>query len=103
MRRLSLLAVMTAVVGVAHGQAFGDDAEKATARGMAGDWEATLKVSPQLHLRITLNIAEGKDGTLSGTWGSPEEGLEGLPLASIAIVDDILTFATEHGVAYKGK
>ncbi len=40
---------------------------------------------------------------LSGTWGSPEEGLEGLPLGSIAFTDGVLTFATKHGVTYKGK
>ena len=40
---------------------------------------------------------------MSGTWGSPDEGLEGLPLGSIAIKDDVLTFATKHGVTYKGK
>ena len=60
-------------------------------------------MTPQINLRITLKVIEGKDGALSGTWGSPDEGLEGLPLASIAMKDGVLTFTTKHGVTYKGK
>ncbi len=102
MKRVTLLAALV-VWNLAPGWAVGDDAGKAATPGMAGDWEGTLKVTPQISLRITLKVAEGKDGTLSGTWGSPDEGLEGLPLGSIALRDDVLTFATKHGVTYKGK
>ena len=70
---------------------------------MSGDWEGTLNVTPQIRLRITLKVVEGKDRALAGTWGSPDEVLEGQPLASIAIKDDVLTFATKHGVTFKGK
>jgi uncharacterized protein len=81
----------------------GDDAQKARAQGVAGDWEGTLNVTPQISLRITLKVTEGKDAALSGTWSSPDEGLEGLPLGSIAVQEGVLTFATKHGVTYKGK
>jgi hypothetical protein len=40
---------------------------------------------------------------LSGTWTSFDEGLEALPLASIAFKDGELTLATKHGAAYKAK
>jgi uncharacterized protein len=102
MKQVTLLAALL-VWNLAPGWAVGDDAGKAATPGMAGDWEGTLKVTPQISLRITLKVAEGKDGTLSGTWGSPDEGLEGLPLASIGLRDGVLTFATKHGVTYKGK
>src|SRR5262249_53357774 len=101
MKRLAFLAAL-AMVRLDPGRAIGDDATKAMAKGIAGDWEGSLKVNPQLSLRITLKVAD-KDGNLSGTWGSPDEGLEGLPLGSIALKDDVLTFTTKHGVTYKGK
>jgi pimeloyl-ACP methyl ester carboxylesterase len=102
MKRLTLLAVF-AMLYLPPGWTRADDARKATAQGIAGDWEGTLKVTPQISLRITLKVTEGKDAALSGTWGSPDEGLEGLPLASIALEDGVLTFTTKHGVTYKGK
>jgi pimeloyl-ACP methyl ester carboxylesterase len=102
MKRFTMLAAL-AMVGAALGWARADDVGKATGRGMAGDWEGTLSLTPQISLRITLKVAEAQDGTLSGAWGSPEEGLEGLPLGSIALKDDVLTFTTKHGVTYKGK
>src|SRR5262249_11913958 len=102
MKRLALSAALL-MVSLAPGWATGDDTGKTPARDMAGDWEGTLSVTPQISLRITLKVSAGKDRTLSGTWGSPEEGLEGLPLASIALKDGVLTFATKHGVTYKGK
>jgi pimeloyl-ACP methyl ester carboxylesterase len=102
MKRLVLSAALV-TMSLAPGWAVGDDVGKATAQGMAGDWEGTLSVTPQIGLRITLRITEGKDGTLSGTWGSPDEALEGLPLGSIGFKDGVLTFATRHGVTYRGK
>jgi hypothetical protein len=102
MKWLALLAAL-AMIGVAPGWAIGDEPRKSEAQGMAGDWEGTLAVTPQVSLRITLKVAEGKDGTLSGTWASPDEGLEDLPLGSIAIKDDVLTFTTKHGATYIGK
>jgi pimeloyl-ACP methyl ester carboxylesterase len=102
MKRLTLSAALL-MVSLAPGWVTGDDTGKTPTRGMAGDWEGSLSVTPQISLRITLKVMEGKDGTLSGTWGSPEEGLEGLPLVSIGLKDGVLTFATKHGVTYKGK
>ncbi len=100
MKRLAFLAVL---VSFAPGWAVGDEAKKAADHGMAGDWQGTLSVTPQINLRITLKVIEGKDGALSGTWGSPDEGLEGHPLASVTMKDGFLAFTTKHGVTYKGK
>jgi uncharacterized protein len=102
MKRLAL-SVALAMVSIAPAWAIGDDVRKSEAPGMAGDWEGTLVLTSQLSLPIRLRIAEEKSGTLSGTWGSPDEGLEGLPLVSVGLRDDVLTFATWHGVTYKGK
>ena len=85
------------------GRAVADDARSAVVKGVAGNWQGTLKATPQVELRITLDVARGKDGVLSGTWGSPDEAIEGLPLSSIALKDGVLAFATKHGVTYKGK
>jgi pimeloyl-ACP methyl ester carboxylesterase len=101
LKRVAFLAAL-AMVSLDPGRAIGDDATKAKAMRIAGDWEGRLKVNPQVSLRITLKVAD-KDGNLSGTWGSPDEGLEGLPLGPIALKDDVLTFTTKHGVTYKGK
>jgi pimeloyl-ACP methyl ester carboxylesterase len=102
MKRLAWSAALV-MISLAPGWAIGDDAGKASTRGVAGDWEGTLSLTPQISLRITLKVAEAKDRTLSGTWSSPDEGLEGLPLASIALEDGVLTFNTKHGATYKGK
>ncbi len=97
--RTVALAVLIALPGGANG----DDGSKAGVQGIAGDWEATLNVTPQIGLRITLKIERAKDGSLSGAWGSPDEGLEALPLASIAFRDRAVEFATKHGASFKGR
>ncbi|MHB1558348.1 MAG: alpha/beta hydrolase family protein [Isosphaeraceae bacterium] len=96
-------AVAFAVLIAAQAGANGQEAGKATSREIAGDWESTLNVTPQIGLRITLKIERAKDGALSGTWGSPEEGLEGLPLASITFRDGAVELATKHGATFKGR
>lgn len=101
MNRLMAMAVV-GVSMVVPAWSSGQDAAKGPAAGVAGDWEGTLAVTPRLQLRITLRVVSGKDGMLSGTWGSPDEGLEGLPLGSIALKGDELTFATKHGATYTG-
>ena len=58
--------------------------EKAPPKGVEGSWEGQLNVTPQIALRITLDVAKGKDGSLSGRWGSPDQGVKDLPLDSIA-------------------
>jgi pimeloyl-ACP methyl ester carboxylesterase len=102
MKRLTVLVTLV-MVGSATGWAAVEDGKANAAKGVEGHWQGVLKVTPQVELRITLEVIKGKDGTLSGNWGSPDEALKGLPLGSIALKDSVLTFATKHGVTYKGK
>jgi uncharacterized protein len=103
MMRRHLLAAAIGMLGLCQGQASGDDAGKSKAKGVAGDWQGTLQVTPQVALRITLKFQNSGDGALTGTWGSPDEGLEDLPLSSASFRDGALTFTTKHGVTYKGR
>ncbi len=101
MKRLTMLVTLVMVCS-ATGSAVA--ADKATAaKGVEGHWQGLLKVTPQIELRITLEVIKGKDGSLSGNWGSPDEALKGLPLGSIVLKDSVLTFTTKHGVTYRGK
>ncbi len=102
MKRLTTWVTTLLVVGIAPGWSSAQD-RKAAAKGVEGDWQGVLKVTPQIELRITLAIAKKKDGSLSGSWGSPDEGLAKLPFAAVALKDGDLTFITMHGVTYKGK
>ncbi len=90
-------------VGFAPAWAVAQGTKAATSEGVAGNWQGVLKATPQIELRITLEIAKEKDGSLSGTWGSPDEAITKQSLASIALKDGFLTFTTKHGVTYKGK
>ena len=102
MKRLTVLVTLV-MVSSATGWAAVEDGKATAAKGVEGNWQGVLKVTPQVELRITLEVIKGKDGTLSGNWGSPDEALKGLPLGSLALKDSVLTFATKHGVTYKGK
>jgi uncharacterized protein len=95
----TLMAVSFAVLGSSSG------AVTALANeGVEGNWQGQLVVTPQISLRITLEISKGQNGTLSGKWGSPDEALSELPLESIALADDVLTFkAKPTGATFKGK
>ena len=47
---------------------------------------------------------KAKDGSLSGTWGSPDQGAKGLPLESLTYADGTLSFMAKTAKAsYKGK
>ena len=102
MTRLGVLVTL-AVVNFAATTWSADDAKATAAKGMQGSWEGVLKVTPQIELRITLEVTKAKDGSLSGKWGSPDEGIKDLPLGSIASKDGVVKFATKHGVSYQGK
>lgn len=97
------VALVAAILAMNLAPGWPTQARAAVDSGMAGDWEGTLKVNAQISLRITLKVTEAKDGALSGTWGSPDENIDGLPLGSISVKDGELNFTTKHGVTYKGK
>jgi len=103
MKWLKGLAALMTVSWALAGPARADDGAPAI-KGVEGSWEGLLKVTPQIELRITLAVTKAKDGSLSGRWGSPDEALEDLPLASIAFKDGVLTFNAQNtGATYQGK
>ena len=61
-------------------------------------------MTPQISLRITLEVTKGTNGSLSGKWGSPDEAMSALPLESIVLTDGVLTFSAKPtGATFKGK
>ena len=69
---------------------------------VAGDWQGTLSVSGA-QLRLGLHIKAAKDGGLTATVDSIDEGSMGIPITAIALKDSKLTFTwdAEH-IAYEG-
>ncbi len=101
MTRLGVLVTL-AVVNIAATAWSADDAKATAAKGMQGSWEGVLKVTPQVELRITLDVTRAKDGSLSGKWGSPDESLKDLPIGSITPKDGAMKFATNMARPIKG-
>jgi pimeloyl-ACP methyl ester carboxylesterase len=100
MRWLTLVATSMVLSSAAIGSAPRSD----TARAVEGNWQGQLVVTPQISLRITLDVTKGTNGLLSGKWSSPDEALSALPLESIVLTDDVLTFtAKPTGAMFKGK
>jgi hypothetical protein len=62
---LTVIATLMALSSLIAVTAGADD--KAPIRkGVDGSWEGRVIVTPQISLRITLDVAKGKDGSLSG-------------------------------------
>jgi len=103
MRWLTVVATLVAV----NAPAFGSPSEADVSRvseGVEGNWQGQLVVTPQIALRITLELTKGANGSLSGKWGSPDEALNALPLDSVLLSDRVLTFtAKPTGATFKGK
>jgi pimeloyl-ACP methyl ester carboxylesterase len=98
----TILAVCLAVVRPVHADDKDPPKKGQDHKGVEGNWEGPLKVTPQIELRITLEVQKDKDGSLSGKWGSPDESLKDLPLQSIALKGNVLSFTTKHQATYKG-
>jgi hypothetical protein len=73
-----------------------------TQPAIAGDWAGTLIAGPA-QLRLVLHITAAKDGSLSGTFDSVDQGAYGTPANSITLKDSKLNFTIEaaHG-SYEG-
>jgi uncharacterized protein len=103
MKRLMVLAMLTSASLEPIGTARADDNAVAK-KAVEGSWQGQVIVTPQIALRITLDVATGKDGSLSGTWGSPDQGAKDLPVDSILYTEGILTFSAKTaGAMYIGK
>ncbi|MGD0901992.1 MAG: alpha/beta fold hydrolase [Terracidiphilus sp.] len=69
---------------------------------IAGDWEGTLNAG-SVQLRQVLHISAAKDGTLTATMDSVDQGADGIPVSAITLGDSKLklTLDAVHGV-YEG-
>jgi hypothetical protein len=103
MKSFNVLAVLMAI-GLAPAPTARADDKASADKGVEGSWEGELAVTPEIKLRLTLDVTKGKDGSLSGKWGSPDQGQKDLPLDSITLDDRVLEFSAKNaGATYKGK
>jgi len=73
----------------------------AHAQSIAGDWQGTLKAGPA-ELRLVVHI-ESKEGGLTATLDSPDQGAFAIPISSISLLDSRLNWAVNSlGAAYEG-
>ena len=69
---------------------------------VTGDWQGTLSAGGN-QLRIGLHIAAAKDGSLTATFDSIDQGVNGVPITAVALNDSKLTFTIDSAhVAYEG-
>ena len=62
--------------------------------GIVGDWAGTLSAGPA-NLRLVLHITASKDGSLSGTLDSIDQGANGIPINSVTLKDGKLSLAVD--------
>jgi hypothetical protein len=69
---------------------------------IAGDWQGTLSV-PGMELHLLLHISAAKDGTLTATLDSIDQGALGIPVTAITLKDSTLSLTVDsvHG-SYEG-
>jgi pimeloyl-ACP methyl ester carboxylesterase len=84
------------------------DASKAVAmaipKELEGLWEGKLSTGAGIELRLVLKVEKGKDGALKAVLASPDQGANNIPISSIDLKDDELTFESKGIFAkYSGK
>lgn len=98
--RRGLTLVVLGVLVVAFEGGIARSAEPKVTREV---WEGTLKVTPQVQLRLVLNLRKGEGGALTATLDSPDQGATGLNVDAVAIADGKLTFAMKGlSAAFEG-
>src|SRR5918994_1993846 len=65
---------------------------KPVAKGIEGIWEGPLKVGP-LELRLAFKIKKDKDGKLTATMDSIDQGAKDVPIAEVSFEGRKLTVA----------
>jgi hypothetical protein len=80
------LAAGLALLGLAS--ALGASASPAQAT-LEGTWEGTLDASGtgQGQLRVVMHLTKAKDGSLTGTLDSPDQGATGIPIDAVTYKD----------------
>ena len=66
----------------------------ASAPAVAGDWAGTLTAGPA-QLRLVLHIAAAKDGSLTATLDSIDQGANGIPVNSITVTGSKLSLTVD--------
>lgn len=84
MRRLCLALVFVAFPAFLLAQ------DQSKAKGIEGIWEGPLKAGA-IELRLAFKIKKDKDGKLSATMDSIDQGANGIPVAEIAFAERKLT------------
>jgi fermentation-respiration switch protein FrsA (DUF1100 family) len=62
---------------------------------VAGVWAGKLKVTPQVELTLVLNVEKQPNGTLKATLDSPDQGANDIPIDTITVEGDTLTFESK--------
>jgi hypothetical protein len=77
-------------------------AQAAPTAQIAGDWEGALNAGG-VQLRLVLHVAAGKDGALSASLDSIDQGANGIPVSAITLKDSKLNLTVDavHGT-YEG-
>ena len=88
MRRLTLIFGLVFISGLSFAAAAGGEAQNALA--LIGTWQGSLKVGA-VSLRIAFNVGM-KEGALSATMDSLDQGARGIPVSKVALVDSVVTF-----------
>ena len=71
---------------------------------LEGIWEGKLQLNGGIELRLALKVEKGKDGVLKATLASPDQGANNIPVSSVGLKDDVLTFESKMiGAKFTGK
>lgn len=72
-----------------------------SAQDLNGTWNGLLEVQG-LKIRLNINL-EQKNGQYSGTLESPDQGVAGIPLSKVTVVNNALEFSVDAaGITYSG-
>ncbi|MBI3447702.1 MAG: hypothetical protein HY049_02090 [Acidobacteria bacterium] len=103
MRRFRNVRLAFALVSSLFGMLGLAAAGSSAAADVAGDWVGVLDTGHG-SLHVVIHVTDGKDGSLSATMDSPDQGVTGLVITSITYAAPDLAFGIEkQGFAYAGK
>jgi hypothetical protein len=92
---VGVLALMVAALAMGTALA-------APAPAVVGDWNGALNTGGG-SLRVVIHVAQDKDGKLTGTMDSPDQGATGIAISSITYKEPAVHFEIEKfGAGYEG-
>ena len=82
---------------------YAQDPPKPSDKGLVGFWQGTLKIGT-IELRLGLNVSAKSDGTLTGTFDSPDQGAKDLPISEINVKESAVKLESKKiGATFEGK